>query len=79
MKQFVHGKPNLIGLKTSVRCSICIVYNFEIYQGTSTGINSEHKYLGLDGSVVMLLYKNIPQGYGYNVYFDNFFSSLPLV
>lgn len=80
MKQFVRGKPNPVGLKNFVRCGVSgLVYDFEIYQGKSTGIGDQHKHLGLGGSVVMRLCENVPQGCGYKAYFDNFFTSLPLI
>ena len=54
-----------------------MAYNFEFYQGKGTGVSEDHKDLGLGGSVVMQLVENLQRG-KILVYFDNFFTSIPL-
>ncbi|XP_048488144.1 piggyBac transposable element-derived protein 3-like [Plutella xylostella] len=76
-KPHIHGKPIRFGYKN---CSICTrlgyLINGELYQGASTG--NTHPELGVGASVVLDLISKLPQG-SYSFYFDNFFTSLPLL
>ena len=56
-----------------------MAYNFEFYQGKGTGVSEDHKDLGLGGSIVMRLVENLPERENFKVYFDNFFTSIPLL
>ena len=56
-----------------------MAYNFEFYQGKGTGVSEDHKDLGLGGSIVMGLVENLPERENFKVYFDNFFTSIPLL
>ena len=74
------SKPNPVGIKSFVRCGKSSkAYDFELYQGAGTGISAEHTYLGLDGSTVMQLVKNIPRNENFKVFFDNYFTSIVLL
>lgn len=79
LKQYIRGKPNPWGFKLWGRAGASgFLYDFDIYQGKgSTNINNHG--LGLGGNVVVSLIEPLPQGKGFNVYADNFFSSLRLV
>ena len=56
-----------------------MAYDFEFYQGKGTGVSEDHKDLGLGGSIVMRLVENLPERENFKVYFDNFFTSIPLL
>ncbi|XP_042904032.1 piggyBac transposable element-derived protein 3 [Parasteatoda tepidariorum] len=75
LKQYVKNKPRPVGLKNFVLCtSSGLVMNFEIYQGKSTSLF--HQELGLGPSVILRLVQTLPQESF--VYFDRYFSTLPL-
>lgn len=79
-KQFVRNKPNPEGVKVFLRCSSTgVAHDFEIYQGKGTGTSVEHKHLGLGGSIVMRLTENLPKLSNFKCYFDNYFTSIPLL
>ncbi|KAH8039331.1 hypothetical protein HPB51_005661 [Rhipicephalus microplus] len=60
-KQFIRNKPNPEGVKVLLRCSAeGMAHDFELYQGKGTGVSEEHKSLGLGGSIVMRLVKDLP-------------------
>ena len=56
-----------------------MAYDFEFYQGKGTGVSEDHKDLGLGGSIVMRLVEKLPERENFKVYFDNFFTSIPLL
>ncbi|KAF9410214.1 hypothetical protein HW555_010651 [Spodoptera exigua] len=76
-KQHIHGKPIRFGYKSWSICTRLgyLIYG-ELYQGASTG--NTHPELGVGASVVLDLISKLPQG-SYSFYFDNFFTSLPLL
>ncbi|XP_037275023.2 piggyBac transposable element-derived protein 3 [Rhipicephalus microplus] len=79
-KQFVRNKPNPEGVKVFLRCSSSgVAHDFEIYQGKGTGTSAEHKHLGLGGSIVMRLVEGLPKQENFKLYFDNYFTSIPLL
>ena len=78
--QYIKNKPNPVGIKSFVRCGKSgKAYDFELYQGAGTGISAEHTYLGLGGSIVMRLVENIPRNENFEVFFDNYFTSIALL
>ncbi|KAL0818791.1 hypothetical protein ABMA28_008118 [Loxostege sticticalis] len=76
-KQHIHGKPIRFGYKNWSICTRLgyLIYG-ELYQGASTG--NTHPELGVGATVVLDLISKLPQG-SYSFYFDNFFTSLPLL
>lgn len=79
-KQFMKNKPNPEGIKLFIRCSSDgVAHDFELYQGKGTGTSLEHKHLGLGGSIVMRLIKNLPKLMNFKCYFDNYFTSIGLL
>ncbi|KAL3243190.1 hypothetical protein MRX96_020655 [Rhipicephalus microplus] len=79
-KQFVRNKPNPEEVKVFLRCSSsAVARDFEIYQGKGTGTSAEHKHLGLGGSIVMRLVEGLPKLESFKLYFDNYFTSTPVL
>ncbi|KAK9754379.1 Transposase IS4 [Popillia japonica] len=72
-KQFIHGKPIRYGYK---------LWWFEPYQGASTNISTKYSGYGV-GPAVVLEYADVLKKKWPNVqmhlFFDNFFSTLPLL
>ncbi|KAL3197789.1 hypothetical protein MRX96_044719 [Rhipicephalus microplus] len=56
-----------------------MAHDFELYQGKGTGVSEEHKSLGLGGSIVMRLAKDLPLYQNFKRYFDNYFTSVGLL
>lgn len=80
VKQFIMNKPNPEEVKVFLRCSTAgMAHDFELYQGKGTGVSEEHKGLGLGGSIVMRLVKDLPTYRNFKCYFDNYFISVPLL
>ena len=81
IKQVVKNKPTPEEAKIFVRASsdTGLMYEFEVYQGANTGFDPAHRSLGLGGAVVLRLTSNIPRNLNYKVFFDNYFSSVPLL
>lgn len=79
-KQFVKNKPNPEGIEVFIRWSSDgVAHDFELYQGKGTSSSLEHKHLGLGGSMVMRLIKNLPKLMNFKCYFDNYFTSIGLL
>ncbi|KAH8022498.1 hypothetical protein MRX96_054168 [Rhipicephalus microplus] len=79
-KQFIRNKANPEGVKVFLRCSAeSMARDFELYQGKGTGVPEEHKSLGLGGSIVMRLVKDLPLCRNFKCYFDNYFTSVGLL
>ncbi|XP_040061350.1 piggyBac transposable element-derived protein 3 [Ixodes scapularis] len=80
IKQYVKGKPTPWGIKVFALCGRSgMLYDFIVYQGENTIPNSLKKDYGLCSGVVLHLAKRIPTGCNYQLYFDNYFTSLPLL
>ncbi|KAL3225903.1 hypothetical protein MRX96_025375 [Rhipicephalus microplus] len=80
LHQYVRGKPNPTGLKNFVLADrLGRVLDFEIYQGATTPIPSEHKDLGISGGIVMRLAETMPPWEDCVLCFDRFFTSVPLM
>lgn len=81
-KQFIRGKPIRWGYKFWTGCTPSgYVIWFEPYQGASVSL-TKYKELGL-GSSIILKYADILQSRwpisAFHLFFDNFFTSLPLL
>jgi hypothetical protein len=77
-KQHIHGKPIRFGYKMwSLATSSGYLIQGEPYQGASTSYSIPE--LGMGGSVVMDLISELPRCQKYFLYFDNLFTSLPLL
>lgn len=76
MKQYVSNKPRPVGLKNFViTTSSGLMIDFIVYQGSSTDLSE--KDFGLGPSLVLRLTETIPRGS--TLYFDRYFTSLPLI
>jgi len=74
-KQFICGKPICFGCKVrSINTLLGYCIQLEPYQGAGVTQSA----LGLGGSVVVKLVNTLPSD-KYILYFDNFFTSLPLL
>ena len=47
--------------------------------GKGTGVSPEYKFLGLGGLVVMRLGEHLPENENFKIFFDNFFTGMPLL
>lgn len=80
VKRYMRGKPNPWGIKLYLLCGESgLVYDFLLYQGSTTELNGNiQKVFGLGGAVVlkltMLLKKN-----RHFLYMDNFFTSFNIL
>lgn len=80
IKQYVKGKPTPWGIKVFALCGRSgLLYDFAVYQGENTIPAELKKDYGLCSGVVVHLSKRIPTGCNYQLYFDNYFTSVPLL
>jgi len=83
LKQYLPMKPHKWGYKFFVLCDVSgFSYNFEMYSGqenTTEGRLSWEPDLGASSNVVVRLCRIIPKKMNYKVYFDNYYTSLPLM
>ncbi|XP_065292667.1 piggyBac transposable element-derived protein 3-like [Dermacentor albipictus] len=80
IKQYVKGKPSPWGIKVFALCGRSgSLYDFAVYQGENTIPAELKKDYGLCSGVVLHLSKRIPSGCNYQLYFDNYFTSVPLL
>lgn len=82
LRQYLPSKPHHWGFKIFVRAGVSgMVYDFLVYTGKSTfgAEQGPAKELGLRASVVVELCKTINNPMECVVYFDNFFTTLPLI
>lgn len=79
LRQYMPKKPHKWGYKVFTRCGNSgIIYDFEIYTGKSSS-SDKPSYLGITGDLVMRLCTHLPKHENFKTYFDNFFTSLPLL
>lgn len=82
LKQYMPAKPHKWGYKLFVLSGVSgFTYNFEIYTGSTMvdKILPEEPYLGASANVVIRLTRCVEENIGHKVYFDNFYTTLPLV
>ena len=79
-KQVIKSKPTFVGVKNWLICGKSGgVLDFELYQAAGTGISSEYKTMGLGAAVVLRLADSVTKNKNYKLYFDNYFTSIPLL
>lgn len=80
IKQYIRGKPHPWGIKTWVLAGISgYVYVFEIYEGANQEQdNSYASEFGAVGGMVLRLCQNI-KSKNHKLFFDNLFTSIPLL
>ncbi|XP_046662894.1 piggyBac transposable element-derived protein 3-like [Homalodisca vitripennis] len=78
-KQHIHGKPIRFGYKAWCLCTRSgYLVQGNLYEGANTG--NKYPEVGVGASVVLNLCEKLPQRPdGYNLYFDNFFTSVVLL
>ncbi|XP_053613238.1 piggyBac transposable element-derived protein 1-like isoform X2 [Plodia interpunctella] len=81
LKQYLPNKPHKWGFKFYVLCDLSgFAHTFELYAGQeNTGTMEGEPDIGATGNVVVRLLRSVPRYQNYIVYFDNFYTSLPLI
>lgn len=80
LKQYLPLKAHKWGFKFFVMCGVSgFAYNFELYSGKENIVLPNEPDLGASANVVVRLCRNIERGKNYRVYFDNYYSTIPLV
>ena len=80
LKQYLPKKPNKWGIKVWARCGVLgIIYDFEVYTGNSDKNETDNDKLFMGGNVVHRLIRTLEKDKNYEVYCDNFFSSINLM
>ncbi|XP_040072993.1 piggyBac transposable element-derived protein 2-like [Ixodes scapularis] len=81
IKQYIRGKPNPWGVKIFMLCGESgLIYDFLPYQGSTTSLAEDLKCnFGITGAIVLQLAQRIPSGLGHKLFFDNYFTSVPLL
>ncbi|XP_032589372.2 piggyBac transposable element-derived protein 3-like [Drosophila mojavensis] len=81
LRQYMPNKPYKWGIKLFVLCdSYGYAYRFEIYSGAGDNIVLPgHPDLGASANIVVRLTKTVQSFKHHIVYFDNFYTSLPLM
>lgn len=82
IKQYIQNKPTKWGLKVFLLCGESgIPYDFILYQGSTTEISAEMlNEFGFGASIVLHLSQRIPaSAQGHTMFFDNFFTTYPLL
>ena len=78
LRQYLPKKPNKWGIKVWARCGVSgFLYDFEIYTGKQP--SQTLPGLGVLGNTVLRLAAGLPKHVGHKLYFDNLFTSIPLV
>lgn len=78
LKQYLLLKPHKWGYKLFVLNSVVgYIYNFEIYTGGDYPRLTNEPDLGAVGNVVIRLCRILPN-HNYKLYYDDFYSSIPL-
>ncbi|XP_026462686.1 piggyBac transposable element-derived protein 1-like [Ctenocephalides felis] len=81
LRQYMPNKPHKWGMKLFVLCdSSGFAYRFKVYNGAGDNkLVDGHPNLGASANVVMRLSQTTPDMANHFVYFDNFYTSLPLL
>ncbi|KAJ0177483.1 hypothetical protein K1T71_007492 [Dendrolimus kikuchii] len=80
MKQYLPNKPHKWGFKLYVMCSVKgYAHKFEIYTGQENERLPDEPDFGPVGNVVVRLARGVPRHINHIIYFDNFYTSVPLV
>lgn len=83
LRQYMQNKPHKWGYKLFVLCSTRgFAYMFEIYSGQENDPASRlstEPDLGASSNVVIRLARKIPKHVNHKLYFDNYYSSVPLL
>ncbi|XP_050553076.1 piggyBac transposable element-derived protein 3-like [Spodoptera frugiperda] len=81
LKKYLPNKPHKWGYKLFVLCSLMgYAYRFEVYSGQDNNKDkpADEPDLGITNNVVLRLVRVVPRKLNHVIYFDNFYTSLPL-
>lgn len=80
LKQYMPNKPCKWGFKLFALCDTKgFSYKFEIYDGPVTTDLRNEPDLGASANIVVRLTREVERNKNYIIYFDNYFSTVPLV
>ena len=83
LKQYMANKPHKWGFKLFFLCGVSgYAYAFEVYTGQENNPNERPRNepdFGASSNVVVRLARNVPNFKHHKIYFDNYFTSLPLL
>lgn len=80
IKQYMPMKPSKWGFKLFVLCSSTgFAYNMEIYTGQENVTLPSEPNMGASANVFVRLARIIPRNKNYRLYFDNYYTCLPLL
>lgn len=81
LKQYLPNKPHKWGFKLYVLCSLSgYAYSFEVYSGAKNVERLPHEPdLGVVSNTVVRLLRPIPRNVNHILYFDNFYTNIPLL
>ncbi|XP_050340699.1 piggyBac transposable element-derived protein 1-like [Bactrocera neohumeralis] len=80
MKQYLPNKPKKWGFKLYVLCdSTGFAYKFEIFSGGPNILLQEEPDLKSSANIVVRLLREVPRYQNHIVYFDNYYTTVPLL
>lgn len=80
MKQYLPNKPKKWGFKFFVLCDTKgYAYKFEIYTGANEAMRPEEPNLQASANIVVRLVREVPKFKNYILYFDNYYTTIPLL
>ena len=80
MKQYLPNKPKKWGFKLLVLCDITgFAYKFEIYTGATEKFLEAEPDLQPSANIVVRLVREVPRFQNYIIYFDNYYTTVPLL
>lgn len=80
LKQYLPDKPHPWGNKLFLMCDdMGFCYNFEIYSGNEDHVLDNEPDLGAAANVVVRLARKVPRFKNYRIFFDNYYTTIPLL
>ncbi|XP_023301464.2 piggyBac transposable element-derived protein 3-like [Lucilia cuprina] len=80
LKQYMHDKPHPWGDKLFLLCDDSgFCYSFEIYSGDDDHREENEPNLGASANVVVRLARSVPRFVNHVIFFDNYYTSVPLM
>ena len=78
LRQYMPAKPHKWGFKLWGRSGVsAFLYDFSVYEGKAQ--EQEISQCGVGGDIVLKLTKTLPKNAGFEIFADNYFTSVPLV
>lgn len=80
LKQYLPDKPHKWGYKLFVMSGVSgFAHKFEVYSGQENIVADDEPDLGASANVVVRLSRSVPSNENYRIFFDNYYTSLPLI